>query len=331
MRAFRLSLLGLAAVAILAGPVLAAELGDAAPALKVEKWIKGGPVDVQDGKNVYVVEFWATWCSPCKASIPHLTALQKEYKDKGVVVVGVSVDEALKRKTRDNVAPFVQEKGDEMGYTVALDDADKTTRKAYMDGFVFDGIPTAFVIDKGKVVWAGQSDDTEDGSIAWNGLDKAVAEIVAGKYDLKAAAKADQERRVVVEKRRKALEVANKYLDAVKASEKPEGIEKLGQDALAALGTDPSLLNGFAWSLLTDEDIKFRDLKFALRVAKAAYDASEGKEAGIVDTYARALFDNGQKKEVIEYQKKAVQLAGKDDAMRAELETTLKKYEADQK
>ncbi len=331
MRAFRLSLLGLAAAAILAGPAFATELGDAAPALKVEKWIKGGPVDVQDGKNVYIVEFWATWCSPCKASIPHLTELQKKYKDKGVVVVGVSVDEALKRKTRDNVGPFVQEKGDDMGYTVALDEADKTTRTAYMDGFVFDGIPTAFVVDKGKVVWAGQSDDTEDGSIKWDGLDKAVADVVAGKYDLKVAVKADQERRVVVEKRRKALEASNKYLEAVKASAKPEGVEKLGQEALTALGTDPSLLNSFAWALLTDEDIKFRDLKFALRVAKAAYDASEGKDAAIVDTYARALFDNGQKQEAIEQQKKAVQLAGKDDASRAEMEATLKKYEGAQK
>lgn len=330
MRALQLTVLGLVA-AILAGPGMAAELGDAAPALKVEKWIKGGPVDVRDGKNTYVVEFWATWCSPCRASIPHLTELQKKYKDKGLVVVGVSVDEALKRKTRDNVAPFVQDKGDAMGYTVALDDADKSTRTAYMDGFVFDGIPTAFVIDKGKVVWAGQSDDTEDGSIAWNGLDKAVADLVAGKYDLKAAAKADHERREVAEKRRQALQASNKYLEAAKASEKPEGIDKLGQDALAALGNDASLLNAFAWGLLTDEDIKFRDLKLALRAAKAAYDASAGKEAAIVDTYARALYDNGQQKEAIEFQKKAAQLASKDEAMRAELEATLKKYEAAQK
>jgi thiol-disulfide isomerase/thioredoxin len=331
MRAFRLSWLVLAAAALVATPVLAAELGDAAPALKVEKWIKGGPVDVRDGKHVYVVEFWATWCSPCKASIPHLTALQKKYKDQGVVVVGVSVDEAVKHKSRDKVAPFVQEKGDDMGYVVALDDADKTTRIAYMDGFVFDGIPTAFVVDKGKVVWAGQSDDNPDGSITWNGLDKAVAQVVAGKYDLKAAIKANQERRVAVEKRRKALEISNKYLEAVKASDKPEGVDQLGQDALASLGTDANLLNGFAWSLLTDEDIKFRDPKFALRVAKAAYDACEGKEAAIVDTYARALFDNGQKQAAIEYQKKAVQLAGKDEGLRMELETTLKKYEGAEK
>jgi thiol-disulfide isomerase/thioredoxin len=331
MKTFRSRVLGLAAALVLAGPVFAAELGDAAPALKVEKWIKGGPVDVRDGRNVYVVEFWATWCAPCRASIPHLTALQKKYKDKGVVVVGVSVDEALKKKTRGAVAPFVQEKGEAMGYTVALDDADKTTRTAYMDGFVFDGIPTAFVIDKGKVVWAGQSDDTADGSIAWSGLDKAVADIVAGKYDLKAAAQTDHERRVVVERRRRALETSNKYLKAVKASVAPEGAEKLGQEALAALGNDAALLNGFAWALLTDEEIKFRDLKFALRAAKAAYDACAGKEAAVVDTYARALFDNGQKTEAIEYQKKAVQLAGQDEASRAELEATLKKYEGREK
>jgi thiol-disulfide isomerase/thioredoxin len=332
MNALRLSLMGVIASAILALPVFAADLGDAAPALKVEKWIKGGPVDVKDGKNVYVVEFWATWCAPCRASIPHLTELQKTYKDKGVVVVGVSVDEGEKRKTRDTVEPFVQENGDKMSYAVALDEPDRPTKAAYMEGFVFDGIPTAFVIDKsGKVVWAGQPDETPGAGVVWSGLDQAVEQVVAGKYDLKAAQQADKDRRVLVEKRRKAMEAADKYLAAVKASEKPEGVEKLGQDALAALGQDADLLNGFAWSILTDEDVKLRDLKFALQVAKAAYDACAGKQAAIIDTYARALFDNGQKKEALAYQKKAVQLAGDDEPSRADLEATLKRYEAAQK
>jgi thiol-disulfide isomerase/thioredoxin len=71
--------------------VLAGELklGDPAPALKVSKFVKGSPVTKFEPGKFYVVEFWATWCGPCKTSIPHLTEMAKKYKD--VQFVGVSV------------------------------------------------------------------------------------------------------------------------------------------------------------------------------------------------------------------------------------------------
>ena len=54
-----------------------ASLGDPAAPLTIKDWVKGKPANVRDGKAVYVVEFWATWCGPCRVSIPHLTELQK--------------------------------------------------------------------------------------------------------------------------------------------------------------------------------------------------------------------------------------------------------------
>src|SRR5262245_35647835 len=53
-------------------------VGDAAPGLDIEKWVKGNETTLATG-NVYVVEFWATWCVPCKKSIPHLSELQREF------------------------------------------------------------------------------------------------------------------------------------------------------------------------------------------------------------------------------------------------------------
>jgi thiol-disulfide isomerase/thioredoxin len=67
-------------------------IGDAAPPLKIAEWIKGDPVELSEGagKTIFVVEFWATWCAPCRETIPHLTKLQQAYNDKNVVIVAVS-------------------------------------------------------------------------------------------------------------------------------------------------------------------------------------------------------------------------------------------------
>ena len=71
----------------------AAELkvGDPAPKLQVGKWVQGDPVKEFDKSKAYIVEFWATWCGPCRVSIPHLNEVHKKYKDKGLIVIGQDV------------------------------------------------------------------------------------------------------------------------------------------------------------------------------------------------------------------------------------------------
>src|SRR5262249_46640344 len=123
----------------------------------VEKWLKGSEVSNFEKDHVYVVEFWATWCKPCKESIPHLTELQKEYKDK-VTIIGVNVTEDPKYtpETLTKVDKFVKDMGDKMSYTVAFDGAARGMDKAYMEAANQNGIPTAFIINgEGKVAWIG--------------------------------------------------------------------------------------------------------------------------------------------------------------------------------
>ena len=74
-------------------------IGSEAPSLDIEHWLSNGhgkfePVTKFEPGKVYVVEFWATWCGPCIASMPHLVGLQQRYGDQGVMIVSVS-DEPL--------------------------------------------------------------------------------------------------------------------------------------------------------------------------------------------------------------------------------------------
>ena len=77
------------------GRAAALEVGQPAPALKIADWIRGEPVKLADakGKNVVVVEFWATWCGPCRQEMPHLNRLYDKYRASGFTLLGVNVDD----------------------------------------------------------------------------------------------------------------------------------------------------------------------------------------------------------------------------------------------
>src|SRR5436305_4114419 len=65
-------------------PVASLKPGDLAPPLMATKWLQGREVPKFEPGGVYVVEFWATWCGPCIAFMPHLAELQARYRDNGL-------------------------------------------------------------------------------------------------------------------------------------------------------------------------------------------------------------------------------------------------------
>jgi thiol-disulfide isomerase/thioredoxin len=285
------SVLGVVLAWTAADSTFAAKLGDPAAPLQVKEWIKGKPVDVKDGKNVYVVEFWATWCGPCRVSIPHLTELQKKFKNNGVVIVGLS-DEATEK-----VKTFVGQHADKMDYTVAVDDKEGTS-KGYMSAYGQDSIPHAFVVGKdGRVLWHGHPN---------GGLDDVLAQVVAGKYDLEAAAKK--------ETTQAALET---YLMAARTAD--PNARQMGQQLLEEKSKDTQALCAFVMAILDDPRNKQRDFTLADEALARAEKAAGKKTAQVQSMKAILLFESGKQDEGLALLKQSVELAT-DEAEKAKIQ-----------
>jgi len=113
-----------------------------APSFTV-KTLEGKPLKSADlRQKPVVVDFWATWCGPCRASMPHLSAMQTRYEKRGLTVIGLSVDE----RGPQEVKKFANKLGVKFTLAMANDDV--------LDAYgPIRSIPTTFFINrKGDIV-----------------------------------------------------------------------------------------------------------------------------------------------------------------------------------
>ncbi|MGQ9657588.1 MAG: TlpA family protein disulfide reductase [Fimbriimonadales bacterium] len=357
----RLALTGAVLLLALSSWAQTLKVGDTAPALPVAQWVKGQPVKQFEKGKVYVVEFWATWCGPCRRSIPHLTKLAEKYKDK-VTIIGVSVwertDENDPNAHIQRVEQFVQEMGDQMNYTVAVDNAEGVVATTWMEAAGQDGIPTAFVIDpRQRIVWIGHP---------MANLDEVLDKVVAGTFDWKAEAERQKRLREQMEamqsdyaeyaqlmQQRKyadalakldamipkyteyALELKlNRFDTLLRVDEKQAYIYAI-QLAQNEFKDNAMVLNMIAWSIVDDKGTPTLQSPYyqaAIAIARRAAELTQEQDASILDTLAYAYFKSGDVENALKYQKKAVDLAEKDPDMPAKMKKELReRYEKFQK
>lgn len=310
-------------------PAKALNVGDKAPQLKIAKWVKGTETKAFKSGNVYVVEFWATWCGPCKASIPHLSEMAAKFKDK-VNFIGVDVWEDPRAKDTSyfgKVEDFVKMMGDKMAYNVAIDGPDGFMATNWMKNAGENGIPTAFVIDKtGTVAWIGHP---------MAGLEEVLDQVLDGSWDVKAfaAARAAQKEQETAQMEIMGLSQSGKHAEALKKLDAYEAkypdqarmLAPLRFDLLlssdeskayafarkfseSATSEDAGALNAMAWTIVDTASLKNADFKCARDVALKAVKLTEESDPMIMDTLATAYFKCGDKASAISTEEKAIKL-----------------------
>lgn len=313
--------------------------GDSAPELTIGDWVKGEPVRKFEKGKVYVIEFWATWCGPCIASMPHLSELQHKFREDGLTIIGITSPDP--GNTLELVRKMVEEKGEGMGYTVAWD-PDRKTSEDWMRAAGQNGIPTSFLVDK-------------EGRIAYIGhpifLDLPLERVLKGTWDIEAG---NREIGEIQQKLSGIYQTAGENpADALQLVDEFESSYPIFSDLLGDLKfqillqagkfemawevgrelvsravdqRDPSILNSIAWTIVDPEsDLSKRDLDLAFKAASRAVEFTNNEDPFILDTLARVYFLKKDYKKAVEIQTRAVELLG-DNPQAESFRAALQEY-----
>lgn len=318
-------------------------IGSKAPPIEIEHWFSTGDFDkvsrLRPGK-VYVIEFWATWCPPCRKAIPHIAKLQEKFASYDVQIISVT------REDVETVEKFLEKKipGDskktfrDITKTYCLaSDPDKSVTRDYFYAAQQTGIPTAFIVGRtGRVEWIGSPFS----------LETPLAQVVQDQWDrTKFKTSFETKRRLKSEKSNLSKLVKDeKYAEAAKyigttlknysgTARKQKKIEQFQMMLLGQMANSekqykkltrefkdaPVLLNSASWSVV---EAKQKDDKVPASLVRAARKAMERSvksepSAAALDTLAHLYHLEGKLAKAIDAQVKAVEKSS--DKLKPEL------------
>ena len=324
-------------------------IGDKAPPLKIASWIKGEPIQGYEADHITVVEFWATWCGPCKVSMPHISELQQAHAD-SITFVGVTDEpDSTVQAFLDTDQSDDRTWDDVVRYRLASEGEDRPMWKSFMAAASQSGIPTAFIVGRdGIIEWIGHPmgidepiqqlvDGTWDRQLFQVQFERKQAEnraINAARPELSSARRAKEWDTVVAVLEKLEKEIGLKPIGSMKASllmeaERFEECQNCLRETAELSWDESSKLNTLAWMAATEIPPANRDLEWALTVATRADQLAAGEDGMILDTVARIYFEMGDIEEAIAWQRRAVDQMPGEKTLTKALDTYLQAQQGD--
>ena len=325
-------------LALVLTPALAAQnqfgveplhLGDPAPDFGPDsvQWLKGEPVSAFQDGHIYVLDFWATWCTPCIQAMPVAAAIQEEYADANVHVLAIAIWPA---PGMTPTAEFVRDNDELMDFTVG-EATDDWVAGSYMLATGQTGIPTSMIIGReGELLFVGHPLSQE--------FHVVLQRVVDGSYtgaDAKAiAAKQEQANRLIGEANALALkgdwDGAFAIMDEIIAID-PVAFAQLSvvkfQRLLLTLGRydeayayaaelvdgpikdNAYLLENIARPIVDAPGLAQRDLALARKAIDRCIELIGASDEGAMATYATVLFKQGETEKAVEAINSAMEIA----------------------
>lgn len=307
-------------------------VGDVAPAIHVDEWLTGEAAELENGK-LYWIYFWSTWSAPSLVNFESMTALQKKYEDKGLVVIGVTREDDRGNRLFA-VKKEIEAHASVIDFRLAWDEKGETWKR-FMTASGFHKIPHGYLVDReGRIAYMGHPGAVEET------LDK----VVEGKFDIEEAARtyaknlSDALAKREIELRLNkaytggrlgevllALDelialgpkfrhyAVNKFQLLLKDMKDEKSAYAWARAAAATcLKEDAYALNTLAYSIVIRADFIPKNYDVAMELAMQASEVEEGKDGQIWNTIGAIHFRLEEWKEAVDAMEKAVEFAPRD-------------------